>query len=119
MNILNSAENRYDKTPVDYKSSTYKVLKKCENRRYDEAINHCQKLGRRKADSLSRILFELDTCLQKEDWKQMAELIILGLDAGHYFSQQSDSATAFLNVCSQKMFNYWFSHLKLIFFSTH
>lgn len=99
--ILNSADSRYDETPVDYslRKPDCDVRRCCNGRRHVEATYDTVKLGTYGLVSLTRIILEMDNCLKKEMWQQMAELIYFG--CGLMKTEQSRRAigTAFFTVC--------------------
>ncbi len=120
--MLNATECRYDETPVDYNSlpkTSFDVRRCCNSRRHAEATHDTVKLGTSVPVSLTRIVIELDNCLKKENWQQMAELIYFG--CGLMKTDQSRRAigTAFFTVCSQRQIHIFpfFSIFNLVFFS--
>lgn len=106
LEILNSAESRYDETPVDYSlpKLTTDMRRSCSGRRHFEATYDTVRLGTSLPISLTRIVFEMDNCLKKENWQQMGELIYFG--CGLMKTEQSRRAigTAFLTVCLNSFF---------------
>lgn len=120
--MLNSADSRYDETPVDYSlpKSDYDVRRCCNGRRHSEVTYDTVKLGTSVPVSLTRIILEMDNCLKKEMWQQMAELIYLG--CGLMKTEQSRRAigTAFFTVCLNipcaifSVYNYDFQYALLL-----
>ncbi|XP_037036777.1 uncharacterized protein LOC119074619 [Bradysia coprophila] len=80
LEMLNATECRYDETPVDYNAPKpwYDFRQSCNGRRHAEATYDTDKLGTSALISLTRIILELDNCLKRENWSQMAELVYFG-----------------------------------------
>ncbi|KAJ6634681.1 hypothetical protein Bhyg_13258 [Pseudolycoriella hygida] len=84
LEMLNNEECRYDETPVVFsyqpKPNCADIRRNCISRQYAEATYDAAKLGMFLPTSLTRIVLEMENCLRKEDWQQMAELIYFGCD---------------------------------------
>ncbi|KAG4080270.1 hypothetical protein HA402_010762 [Bradysia odoriphaga] len=80
LEMLNATECRYDETPVDYNAPKpwYDFRQSCNGRRHAEATYDTDKLGTSALISLTRITLELENCLKRENWSEMAELIYFG-----------------------------------------
>lgn len=119
--ILNSEESRFDETPINYNipSRTHDIRKNCEYRRLNEATYNTYKLGKAKPISFSRILREMDNCLKREDWKEMAELIYLGCDIMKTDESRRGCGTTFFTVCFLVSFFLSFATIALSFVYSH
>lgn len=104
--MLNATECRYDETPVDYNAPKqwYDFRHSCNSRRHAEATYDTNKLNTSKPISLTRIVFELDNCLRKENWSQMAELIYFGCDLMKTDQCRRAIGGAFFTVCISQFF---------------